>query len=183
MLTPISKITKELEIETHQLREWEKRDWLGNVLKDPNSNNQRVYNEQQVEKIRLIYETIKAQREKGFKRTNFTEVEDKLLETFGGEITKRQTEMMIHPGSMEQMIEMIALQQQLIMEMQEKVESLQNKELPVPFDYREQFEDMKNQFKFNQEREEKLLGLVEKLQDDIEELKKIPPKSRWKWFR
>lgn len=182
LLTPISKIIKELEIEAHQLREWEKRDWLGDVLKDPNNNNQRVYNEEQVKRIHLIRETIKSQREKGFKRTDLTDVEDKLLETFGGEVTKKETEIVIHSSSIKQMSDMFSVQQTLLMEMKEKIENLERKEFPAPIDYKEQFEDMKIQFKFNQEREEKLLGLVQKLQDDIEKLKKMPPKSRWKFW-
>lgn len=182
MLIPISKITKELGIEAHQLREWEKREWLGDVLKDPDSNNQRVYNKQQIERIHLIHETIKQQREKGIKRTDFDEVEEKLLEKFGGEVTKRETEMIIHPNSMEQMLEMIALQQKMILEMQQQIENLQNKELPAPVDHSEHFEEVKNQLKFSKEREEKLIGLIEKLQDDVDQLKKIPPKSRWKFW-
>ena len=144
--------------------------------------NQRVYNEEQVKRIQLIRETIKSQREKGFKRTDLTDVENKLLETFGGEVTKRETEMVIHPNSIEQMSDLFALQQTMLMEMKEKIERLESKELPAPADYTEQFEDMKIQFKFNQEREERLLGLVQKLQDDMEELKRIPPKSRWKFW-
>lgn len=182
MLVPIGKIVRELGIEAHQLREWEKRDWLGDVLKDPEQNNQRVYTEEQIERIKLISKTIKEQREKGIKRTDFEEVEEKLLDHFGGEIIKRETEMIIHPNSIEQMVEMIQLQQKMMMEMQQQIENLQNRELPTPIDHTEQFEEMKNQLKFSQEREEKLIGLIENLQNDVEELKKIPPKSRWKFW-
>ena len=173
MLTPIGKITKELAIEAHQLREWEKRDWLGDVLKDPDNNNQRVYNDHQIKRIHLIHETIQKQREKGFKRTDFTEVEEKLFEKFGGEVPKRESE---------KIIEMNGLQQKMIMEMQLQIENLQNKELPAPVDHSQHFEEMKNQLKFSQEREEKLILLIEKLQGDVEELKKMPPKSRWKFW-
>lgn len=182
MLIPIGKITKELGIEAHQLHMWEKRDWLGDVLKDPDSNNQRVYTEEQVKRIHLIHETIQKQREKGIKRTDFEEVEEKLLENFGGEVTKRETEVIVHPNSMEQMIEMIGLQQKMMLEMQQQIEKLQNKELPAPVDHSEVLSEVKNQLKFSQEREEKLIGLVEKLQDDVEELKKMPAKSRWKFW-
>jgi len=182
MLIGIGKITKELGIESHTLHGWEKRDWLGDVLKDPDNNNQRVYNDQQVERIYLIHEIIKGQRERGIKRTDFEEVEEKLLERFGGEITKRETGLMIHPNSMDQMVEMIQLQQKMMMEMQQQIEKLQNKELPVPVDHSEVLSEVQIQLKFSQEREEKLIGLIEKLQDDVEELKKIPPKSRWKFW-
>jgi len=66
--------------------------------------------------------------------------------------------------------------------MEKIIENLQNKELPAPVDYSQHFEELKNQLKFSQEREEKLIGLIEKLQDDVEELKKMPPKSRWKFW-
>lgn len=182
MLIPIGKITKELAIEAHQLREWEKRDWLGVVLKDPDNNNQRVYNDHQIERVHLIHEIIQKQREKGFKRTDFTEVEEKLFEKFGGEVTKRETEMIVHPGSVEKIIEMIGLQQKLMLEMQQRIESLQNKEIAATVDHSRNFEEMQNQLKFNQEREEKLILLIEKLQDDVEKLEKMPKKSRWKFW-
>lgn len=182
MLMPIGKIAKKLAIETHQLREWEKRDWLGDVLKDPDNNYQRVYNDHQIKRIHLIHETIQKQREKGIKRTDLTEVEEKLFEKFGGEVIKKESEMTIHPGSMDKIIEMIRLQQKMMMEMQLQIENLQNKELPTPIDYSQHFEEMKNQLKFSQEREEKLIGLIKKLQDDIEELKRMPQKFRWKFW-
>lgn len=40
MRIPISRLVKELNLEAHQLREWEKRDWLGEVIKDPRQNHQ-----------------------------------------------------------------------------------------------------------------------------------------------
>ena len=183
MLIPISRITKELDVEAHQLREWEKRDWLGDVLKDPNNNNQRVYTKQQVERIEFIYHAINEQREKGFKRTDLKEVEAQLLDKFGGEIKKIDSEIMVHPNAMEQMVEMIALQQKMIVEMQQQLQQLQQKELPAPVDHSEVLDDMQKQLKFSAQREEKLLGLVEKLQTDVEELKKMPPKSRWKFWK
>lgn len=66
--------------------------------------------------------------------------------------------------------------------MQQQIEKLQNKELPVSVDHSEVLSEVQIQLKFSQEREEKLIGLIEKLQDDVEELKKIPPKSRWKFW-
>ncbi|UYB50291.1 MerR family transcriptional regulator (plasmid) [Lysinibacillus capsici] len=83
MRIPISRLAKELNLEAYQLREWEKRGWLGEVVKDPRQNQQRVYTEEQVERIQLIAETIQAQRAIGIKRTDFEEVEARLLEQFG----------------------------------------------------------------------------------------------------
>ena len=182
MLVPIGKISKELSIETHQLREWEKRSWLGDVLKDPDNNNQRVYTEEQLKRIHLIHETIQAQREKGIKRTDFAEVEERLLDQFGGEVIKIETEMMIHPGSLDQMLELITLQNKKIAELQEMIQNQPKFNLPEPVDHTEQFEELKNELKFSQEREEKLIGLIEKLQEDVEQMKKTPQKSRWKFW-
>ncbi|MBC9721091.1 MAG: MerR family transcriptional regulator [Lactobacillus sp.] len=183
MLVPISRITKEIGIEAYQLREWEKRDWLGDVLKDPENNNQRVYTEEQMKRIQLINELIQEQRKKGIKRTDLQAIEEKLLDRFGGEVKKMDSEVMVHPNSLEQMVEMIALQQKMIIQMQQQLEKLQQKELPAPVDYSEMLSEMKNQLKFSEEREERLLGLVEKLQNDVEELKKRPSKQRWMFWK
>ena len=183
MLAPISRVTKELNLEAHQLREWEKRDWLGDVLKDPDNNNQRVYTQEQVERIEFIRDAIAEQREKGFKRTDLQQIEAKLLDRFGGEIKKIDTEIMVHPNSMEQIVELIQLQNKKIMELQEIIIQQQQRELPEPVDHSETLSQVQNELKFSAEREEKLLSLVEKLQDDVEKLKEMPPKSRWKFWR
>ena len=183
MLAPISRVTKELGLEAHQLREWEKRDWLGDVLKDPDNNNQRVYTQEQLERIQFIQESILEQREKGFKRTDLQQIEAKLLDRFGGEIKKIDTEIMVHPNSMEQIVELIQLQNKKIMELQEIIIQQQQRELPEPVDHSETLSQVQNELKFSAEREEKLLSLVEKLQDDVEKLKEMPPKSRWKFWR
>lgn len=183
MLAPISRVTKELNLEAHQLREWEKRDWLGDVLKDPDNNNQRVYTQEQVERIEFIRDAIAEQREKGFKRTDLQVIEARLLDRFGGEIKKIDTEIMVHPNSMEQIVELIQLQNKKIMELQEIIIQQQQRELPEPVDHSETLSQVQNELKFSAEREEKLLSLVEKLQDDVEKLKEMPPKSRWKFWR
>ncbi|MDN7246289.1 MerR family transcriptional regulator [Planococcus shenhongbingii] len=59
-MIPISRLVKELNLEAYQLREWEKRDWFGEVVKNPKKNHQRVYTEEQVERIQLIAETVQA---------------------------------------------------------------------------------------------------------------------------
>ena len=68
MRIPISKITRELDIKSFQLHKWEERGWLGTepVLKDPDNNGQRIYSEQQVERIEFIDEVIKDQENEGF---------------------------------------------------------------------------------------------------------------------
>lgn len=167
MLTLIGKITKELGIETHTLHMWEKRDWLGDVLKDPESNNQRAYTEEQVKRIRLIHETIQKQRENGIKRTDFEEVEEKLLETFGGEVTKRETEVMVHPNSFEQMVEMVALQNKMMLEMQQQIEKLQNKELPMP-DYTEKIENIMTELAESKKRESDQQKIIQDMNEKLQ---------------
>ena len=107
MRIPISRLVKELPLEAHQLREWEKRGWLGEVVKDPRQNQQRVYTEEQVERIQLIADTIQAQREKGIKRTDLAEVEAKLLERFGGEVKRIDTDLVVAPQSLNQIVELL----------------------------------------------------------------------------
>src|SRR5699024_4991452 len=105
-LVGISRISKDLNIETHLLREWEKRDWLGDVLKDPEQNNQRVYDDEQVERIEFIWSIIQEQRKNGLKRTDIQEVEEKLLDKFGGMVEPIENNITVHSGSVDQIIEL-----------------------------------------------------------------------------
>ena len=172
MLISISTLVKNLDIESFQLREWEKRGWLGDVMKDPKQNNQRVYTEEQINKIELINNVIKKQREKGLKRTDFVEVEKAILEEFGGEVVKMNNELVIHSNSVEALSKMILLQNRMIIELQEKVEKNNKLEL-IQTDLEER-----------SKREEKLLQLVEELKTDIKELKEEKEvKKWWKFFK
>lgn len=182
MRIPISRLVKELNLEAHQLREWEKRDWLGEVVKDPRQNHQRVYTEEQVERIQLIAETIQAQRTKGIKRTDFEEVEAKLLDRFGGEVKRIDTDLVVAPQSLNQIVELLMGQNQKISELQQLIQQQQKNQLPDPVDHTEVLADMKNELKNSQEREEQLLALVQQLQSDLDELKKAPAKSKWKFW-
>lgn len=182
MRIPISRIVKELNLEAHQLREWEKRDWLGEVLKDPMQNHQRVYTEEQVERIQLVAETIHAQRAKGIKRTDFQEVEAKLLERFGGEVKRMDTDLVVAPQSLNQIVELLMGQNQKISELQQFMQQQPKNQLPDPVDHTEVLDDMKNELKKSQEREEQLLTIVQQLQSDLDELKKTPAKSKWKFW-
>ena len=182
MRIPISRLVKELKLEAHQLREWEKRDWLGEVIKDPRQNHQRVYTEEQVERIQLIAETIQAQRAKGIKRTDFEEVEAKLLERFGGEVKRIDTDLLVAPQSLNQIVELLMGQNQKINELQQLMQQQPKNQLPNPVDHTEVLTDMKNELKKSQEREEQLLAIVQQLQSDLDELKKAPTKSKWKFW-
>lgn len=182
MRIPISRLVKELNLEAHQLREWEKRDWLGEVMKDPRQNHQRVYSEEQVERIQLIAETIQAQRAKGIKRTDFEEVEAKLLDRFGGEVKRIDTDLVVAPQSLNQIVELLMGQNQKISELQQLMQQQPKQQLPDPVDHTEMLADMKNELKKSQEREEQLLAIVQQLQTDLDELKKASAKSKWKFW-
>ena len=182
MRIPISRLVKELNLEAHQLREWEKRDWLGEVVKDPRQNHQRVYTEEQVERIQLIAEIIQAQRAKGIKRTDFEEVKAKLLERFGGEVKRIDTDLVVAPQSLNQIVELLMGQNQKISELQQLMQQQPKQQLPDPVDHTEVLADLKNELKKSQEREEQLLAIVQQLQTDLDELKKAPAKSKWKFW-
>lgn len=182
MRIPISRLVKELPLEAHQLREWEKRGWLGEVVKDPRQNQQRVYTEEQVERVQLIADTIQAQREKGIKRTDLAEVEAKLLERFGGEVKRIDTDLVVTPQSLNQIVELLMGQNQKINELQQLMHQQPKQQLPDPVDHTEVLADMKNELKKSQEREEQLLAIVQQLQTDLDELKKAPAKSKWKFW-
>lgn len=182
MRIPISRLVKELNLEAHQLREWEKRDWLGEVVKDPRQNHQRVYTEEQVERIELIAQTIQAQRAKGIKRTDLQEVEAKLLERFGGEVKRMDTDIVVAPQSLNQIVELLMGQNQKINELQQLMQQQPKQQLPDPVDHTEVLADMKTELKKSQEREEQLLAIVQQLQTDLDELKKAPAKSKWKFW-
>lgn len=182
MRIPISRLVKELPLEAHQLREWEKRGWLGEVVKDPQQNQQRVYTEEQVERIQLIADTIQAQREKGIKRTDLAEVEAKLLERFGGEVKRIDPDLVVPPQSLNQIVELLMRQNQKINELQQLMHQQPKNQLPAPVDHTEVLTDLKNELKKSQEREEQLLAIVQQLQSNLDELKKGPAKSKWKFW-
>ena len=127
MRFPISKITRELEIKSFQLHKWEERGWLGTepVLKDPDNNNQRMYNKQQVERIEFIDEVTKDQRKKGIHRTDPKEMEMLLLEKFGGEVTRIENkELIVLPTTLESFQESLIKQNKEMNAMREIIEEL-----------------------------------------------------------
>lgn len=127
MRFPINKITKELEIKSFQLHKWEERGWLGTepVLKDPDNNNQRMYNKQQVERIEFIDEVTKDQRKKGIHRTDPKEMEMLLLEKFGGEVRRIENkELIVLPTTLESFQESLIKQNKEMNAMREIIEEL-----------------------------------------------------------
>lgn len=122
MRISIGKITKELGVKPFQLHKWEERGWLGTdpILKDPDNNNQRVYNEEQVGRIRFIQHEIQAQREQGIQRTDFKIMEEKLLDEFGGEVMQlEQQEMAVLPATIESFHQLLIQQNKEIHDLRE----------------------------------------------------------------
>ena len=127
MRIPINKITKELEIKSFQLHKWEERGWLGTepVLKDPDNNGQRIYSKQQVEHIEFINETIKDQKKRGIHRTDPKEMEKLLLEKFGGEVTRMESEeLVVLPTTIESFQGLLFQQNKDINALREMVDEL-----------------------------------------------------------
>lgn len=82
-LISIGEVAKQLNISEGMLREWEKKGFLGNVAQ---IDNKRMYDEEQLERIRFINQEIQEQRKKGWQRTNYRLIEDAMTDKFGGEI-------------------------------------------------------------------------------------------------
>src|SRR5699024_2729036 len=120
---------------SYQLHTWENNGWLGpdEVLKDPDLNNQRVYSDEQMERIHFLKDLFDKKRKQGVKRVAPKLVEEKLLEHFGGEITEMQRgEITVLPSSMEEFQSYMLQQSNMIAELKEMVSVLQQRELPRP---------------------------------------------------
>lgn len=171
----IGQISREMGVKSFQLHKWEERGWLGSepILKDPNNNNQRVYSEEQVKRIEFIQETIQKQRKKGIKRTDFHEMEQLLLEKFGGEVTVRQEEMVeMLPASLESFQQLITNQSKEIVRLRDVVTKLEQRELPQPVDHTEEMQRIMGELEEAKAREEKrektINDMNEKLQKAVE---------------
>ena len=134
MRVPINKLTKELEIKSFQLHKWEERGWLGTepVLKDPDNNGQRIYSKQQVEHIEFINEIIKDQKKRGIHRTDPKEMEKLLLEKFGGEVTRMESdELVVLPTTIEFFQGLLIQQNKDMNALREMVEELRKEQLEL----------------------------------------------------
>ncbi|MCW1928645.1 MerR family transcriptional regulator [Bhargavaea beijingensis] len=110
MVKYIGDVTKEFNIESHTLRNWEDRGLIGDVEQD--FVHGRMYNEEQIERIRTIQEVINAQRERGMKRTDYREVEDVLLDRFGGLVVERQENIPATPETFINLLKKLEKQEQ-----------------------------------------------------------------------
>lgn len=185
----IQELTQELGIEAYVLHGWEKDGWLGDdpVIKDPNNNYSRLYSDYQLERIYFLHSLLKKQKEQGIKRTNKKQIESLLFENFGGEVVEiEKNEMTVLPTSIESLIELITNQNRKLQDLEEMVRNQPKIELPEPVDYTDQFQEVKNELKFSQEREEKLISLIEELQDKVESLEEktqnVGKKPKWKFW-
>src|SRR5699024_5196842 len=185
----ISRISKELNIETHLLREWEKRNWLGEVLKDPEQNNQRIYDDEQVERIKFIWGIIQEQRKKGLKRTDIQEVEEKLLDQFGGMVETIENNMIVHPGSVDQIVELIRMQNKKISHLESAVSKQEN----LMQNNSETLQEIKEELEVSKKREEKQEQVIEDMNEklqkavnfiiDMEEKQQNEPRKKSFWSK
>jgi uncharacterized protein (UPF0305 family) len=87
----------------------------------------------------------------------------------------------VAPQSLNQIVELLMGQNQKISELQQLIQQ-PKQQLSDRVEHTEVLADMKNELKKSQEREEQLLAIVQQLQTDLEELKKVPAKSKWKFW-
>lgn len=120
------------------------------------------------------------------KRTDIKDVEEKLIEEFGGMVEKIETGMMIHPHSFDQMIELLQLQNKKVLELESMISAQQNL---LPVDSSEDIEKIKKELEESRKREEEnretVIGMNEKLQTAVNfiqkmEAKRIEKKLFWK---
>lgn len=124
-MKPISQIVKELKIKPHQLHLWEQRGWLGidPVLKDPQRNNQRVYNAEQIKRIDFIVVELEQQKKEGFTRTDMRRMEEKLLDAFGGlsKLPREELSIAMLPSTADEWLQFFQMQTKGMVEVQEIV--------------------------------------------------------------
>ena len=181
MRVSISKITKELDIKPFQLHKWEERGWLGNdpILRNPDENGQRIYNEQQVERIEFIDETIKRQREQKIHRTDPKEMDKLLLEKFGGEVTRMESEeLVVFPKTIESFQGLLVQQSQEMNAMRETIEQLAKGQVELR-DYIEK--SLPNRVQLEEHDRELLLSLKETL--EAKDQLAITTSEKKKWWK
>lgn len=186
----INEVTRELDIEPHTLRNWEDKGYLGIVERD--FIHGRMYEKEQLEKIKTIQNVVLKQREKGSKRTDFKEVERVLLEKFGGEVIERPQIIPATPEAFTSMLLKMEMQEKQIQELYQLTLDLANitKELPeaiAPALTKDQAEallvHLEKQEKGKNEMEKEIQLLKEKLDlavDFIQAREKPEKKSFWK---
>ena len=184
----IGKIAKELNVKHHVLHTWENRGWLGYeaVLKDIDNNNQRVYSEEQLERIRFIHGLIEDQRKRGIKRTDIAEVEQALLEKFGGEITKIQEETTLLPSTVDEFHHLLMQNNKMLGDMAEQLKKSEDERLAMIAEYekeklammaqhQKEMADMQREMQMFKEKLDVAVDYIQK-----EEAKEQEKKGFWK---
>jgi len=174
MRISIGKVTKELGIKSHMLHMWEKRGWLGlePVLKDPGNNNQRVYSEEQLEQIKFIQSVMDEQRERGYKRTDIAELEEKLLERYGGEVIPIKEESSLLPSTVEEFHHLMLQNNKLLGDF---IEQSKKRDKEMLSKLAEEKADMQYEIKFLKEKLDIAVDYIQK-----QEGKDVGKKGFWK---
>src|SRR5699024_5869124 len=115
--------------------------------------------------IKFIWDIIQEQRKKGFKRTDIKEVEAKLLEHFGGMVQPVETNIAVRPGSMEQMIELIQMQNKKIDHL-ESIVTKQDKLLPGNL---EKLKEVQEELEASKKREENQQEMMNKMNEKLQQ--------------
>lgn len=92
----IAAVGKDLGISDHMLRDWEKRGYLGEVEK---IDGKRMYSDEQFEVIKFINVEVEKQRKNEIKRTEYSKIDEALLERFGGEVVVRKNNSPVEIGT------------------------------------------------------------------------------------
>lgn len=85
----IAEVVRELDVTDYMLREWEKRGFFGKVAQ---IDGKRMYTKNQFERVKFVAKKVNEQREQDIKRTEYSKIEDALLDKFGGEVMIREAQ-------------------------------------------------------------------------------------------
>ena len=184
----IREVATLFDITDRKLHQWEKDGYLGVVERDGSSRNRRIYDEEQIERIRFLIQLMKEQEELGHQRLEKEFVLQRLTEEFGGEVRRvGQQEVLDLSSFMNKLFSIIEQQNQNIVRLEKKIDSLTEceqlvpndytKELydirksindfPKPTDHTDELETIKQQLQVSSHREQELQQTVKSLEDKL----------------
>lgn len=177
MRVGIGRVVKELGVKPHALHTWENRGWLGYepVLKDPENNNQRVYSEAQLERIRFIHALIEDQRGRGIKRTDIAEVEQALLEKYGGEITKIPEEATLLPSTVDEFHHLLLQNNKMLADMADQLKKRDEQMVEMMAQHEKEKAELQNEMKLFKEKLDVAVDYIQK-----QEAKEQEKKGLWR---
>lgn len=172
----IGKVVKELGVKPHVLHTWESRGWLGYepVLKDIDNNNQRVYSEEQLERIRFIHALIEDQRQQGIKRTDIGAVEQALLDKFGGEITTIQEEATLLPSTVDEFHHLLLQNNKMLGDMADQLKKRDEEMLALMAQHEKEKAELQNEMQLFKEKLDVAVDYIQK-----QEAKEAEKKGLW----